>query len=91
MKINLVFVIVILTILSGCVGKTQYTVTTPDGLVLEVKNTKEYESYILNADKVGDDWSIELKEKGVYSSNPMKVLQDVNSELVTQLLGTKNQ
>lgn len=72
---------------AGCAGVTEYEVTTPDGVLVKVKNTKDYESYSLNARKEADgSYSVNLVETGVSASNPLKAAQNANDKLLESLL-----
>ena len=86
---KIISVLVLVAMVTGCAGVTEYEVTTPDGVIVKVKNTKDYESYELNAAKQADgSYSVQLIEQGVSASNPLKAAQEMNSELVDKLLGT---
>lgn len=62
-------------LLSGCMGSTMYRVTTPDGVEIEVRNTKDYETYSLSASKsVDGTWNISLDETGVSASDPAQIM-----------------
>lgn len=73
--------------MAGCAGVTEYKVTTPDGVIVEVRNTKDYDTYSLNAAKQADgSYSVELKETGVSASDPLKAARDLNSVLLDKLM-----
>jgi len=74
--------------LVACAGVTEYKVTTPDGVTVEAKNTKDYESYDLNVKREADgSYSMQLKERGVSASTPLKASQEMNSQLLDKLIG----
>lgn len=74
--------------LTAYAGVTEYKLTTPSGAVVEVRNTKDYDSYELNATKMLDgSYSVRLIAKGVSASNPLKASQELNSSLIDKLLG----
>tara|TARA_R110002096_G_C14216290_1_gene690439 strand:- start:142 stop:411 length:270 start_codon:yes stop_codon:yes gene_type:complete len=81
-------IVLLAVVAAGCAGVTEYTVTTPEGLVIEVKNTKDYEMYSLNAGKQADgSYSVELIETGVSASNPLRAAQELNATLMDKVLG----
>ena len=83
---SLVFLISVL-FLTACTGVTTYEVTTPDGVSISVKNTKNYESYTLNAVKNEDgSYSVSLEEVGVSASDPIKASQEANGKLLDKLI-----
>ena len=79
----LLIVLICLSLLSGCAGVTEYHVTTPDGVAVDVRNTKDYQSYSLNAKKEADgSYSVRLDEQGVSASDPMSTMSDSISRLI---------
>lgn len=70
--------------LAACAGKTVYTIPTEFGPI-EVVNTKDYESYDLTITKP-DGTVVELHEKGVSASDPLKAAQEANSKLLDKVL-----
>lgn len=86
MKSTGIAMLVILMV--GCAGTTKYTLTTPDGVKLDVKNTKDYESIDLKASKTAEGWAFSLEETGVSASDPMKIMMDQNRELLEKVLGS---
>lgn len=74
-------------VLVGCIGVTEYKITTPDGVIVEVRNTKDYETYTLNAHKEADgSYSVMLEETGVSASNPLKAMQEANAKLIDKIM-----
>lgn len=76
-------------LLTGCAGVTEYHITTPNGVVVDVKNTKDYESYTLTVKKEPDgSYSMKLEEVGVSASDPLKASQEANAKLLDRILST---
>jgi hypothetical protein len=74
-------------LLTGCAGVTQYEIETPDGVKVTVRNTKDYDSYTLNARKEADgSYSVELRERGVSASDPLRASLDANKALLDRLM-----
>jgi hypothetical protein len=74
-------------LLTGCAGVTQYEIETPDGVKVIVKNTKDYDSYTLNARKEADgSYSVELRERGISASDPLRASLDANKALLDRLM-----
>ena len=85
MKALIVFCVITL---AGCAGVTEYKVTTPDGVMIEVRNSKDYESYELSAVKQADgSYSVKLIEMGVRSNNPLEAARELNGKLMRKVLG----
>tara|TARA_R110002096_G_scaffold152085_2_gene315024 strand:+ start:7352 stop:7618 length:267 start_codon:yes stop_codon:yes gene_type:complete len=83
-----ILIVAVLAFLVGCAGVTEYEVTTPDGVMVKVRNSKDYDSYTLNAGKQADgSYSVQLIEEGVSASNPLRAAQELNSELIDKVLG----
>ena len=87
MKKRLILLAIAAAMLSGCAGVTEYQVETPDGVKVSVRNTKDYDSYILNAKKEADgSYSVELRERGVSASDPLRASLDANKSLLDRLM-----
>ena len=85
---RVLIVLMLAVMVTGCAGVTEYKVTTPDGVIVEVKNTKDYESYELNAAKQADgSYSVQLIEMGVSASNPLRASQELSATLLNKVLG----
>lgn len=84
MKLAILLAVALLT---GCAGVTQYEIETPDGVKVTVRNTKDYDSYILNARKEADgSYSVELRERGISASDPLRASLDANKALLDRLM-----
>ena len=76
-----------LLMLTACAGVTEYEITTPDGVSVIARNTKDYDTYELSAKKNPDgSYSVKLKETGISASNPLKAAQEANSKLLDKIL-----
>ena len=87
---RLFVVLVFVCFMSGCAGfggVTEYKITTPDGVLLEVRNTKDYQSYKLTAKKAVDgSYSVRLDETGVSASDPMAIMAKQNELILNKIL-----
>ncbi len=87
MKKKLIVLAITAAMISGCAGVTQYEIETPDGVKVSVRNTKDYDSYILNARKEADgSYSVELRERGISASDPLRASLDANKSLLERLM-----
>lgn len=76
-----------LVLLLGCAGVTTYEIQTPDGITAKVRNSKDYETFSLTAEKAENgSWKVMLDETGVSASNPLKAAQEANQLLLDTLI-----
>ena len=81
--------------LAGCswiesdAGKAdyEYTITTPDGTVHEVRLRNNKDVGLVSASMKYGDMEVELIEQGVSASGPMAVMAEANAKMVEKILG----
>jgi hypothetical protein len=66
--------------LVGCAGQTSYTFET-DAVKFTAKNTKDYESFSVDAAKTKEGWIFRLEEHGVSASTKNKAGEIVSDVL----------
>jgi hypothetical protein len=85
--LTMIFCVALLSaLISGCAGVTEYEVTTPDGVIVKARNTKDYQTYSLNAQKQADgSYSVTLDEEGVSASQPMNIMSQNMEKLIDMI------